>query len=194
MNPRTAVIIGCIALLLGAAGLVVGISAKNGNKSDSEISEQISDETSGTSETASAADKEAKAAAAEDRKNKSAQSSNASEIAKLRTQIADLTAQLDKAQTDFSAAAQGAEAKVAVARGLPEGSEPWIDANVALAGLDVLRGQASDALEALEQLAIERGRGGQPPYPGLDAAIARARALADDQARRIRTLESSLAN
>jgi hypothetical protein len=112
----------------------------------------------------------------------------------LDKRIADLTAQLDKAQTDFSAAAQGAEAKVAVARGLPEGSEPWIDANVALAGLDVLRGQASDALEALEQLAIERGRGGQPPYPALDAAIARARALADDQARRIRTLESSLAN
>lgn len=111
----------------------------------------------------------------------------------LDARIAELTGQLDKAQKDFSAAAQDAEAKVAVARGLPEGSEPWVNAQVALAALDALRGQATDILAALEQLAIERGRAGQPPYPALDMAITRARTLSDDQARRIKTLETSLA-
>lgn len=39
MNPRTAVILAGIALIVGVVGLVIGISAKNGNKSDEHISE-----------------------------------------------------------------------------------------------------------------------------------------------------------
>jgi len=41
MNPRTAMIIAVIALLVGAAGLVFGISAKNGNKSDEDIADSV---------------------------------------------------------------------------------------------------------------------------------------------------------
>jgi uncharacterized protein HemX len=39
MNPRTAVILAGLALVVGVVGLVIGISAKNGDKSDEHISE-----------------------------------------------------------------------------------------------------------------------------------------------------------
>jgi chromosome segregation ATPase len=39
MNPRTALILAGIALVVGVVGLVIGISAKNGNSSDKHISE-----------------------------------------------------------------------------------------------------------------------------------------------------------
>jgi archaellum component FlaC len=39
MNPRTALILAGVALVVGVVGLVIGISAKNGNKSDEHISE-----------------------------------------------------------------------------------------------------------------------------------------------------------
>ena len=112
----------------------------------------------------------------------------------LDKQIADLSATLDAAQKAFSRAAQDTEAKIAVARGLPEGSEPWLDAQVALGGLDVVHGQTTDALEATETLAIERGRAGLIPYPALQALIERATALSADQTKRIRGLEAALAN
>jgi chromosome condensin MukBEF ATPase and DNA-binding subunit MukB len=44
MNPRTAMIIAVIALVVGAAGLVFGISAKNGNKSDEDIANSVKTE------------------------------------------------------------------------------------------------------------------------------------------------------
>ena len=37
MNPRTALILAGLALVVGVVGLVIGISAKNGNKSDQDI-------------------------------------------------------------------------------------------------------------------------------------------------------------
>jgi chromosome segregation ATPase len=39
MNPRTALILAGVALVVGVVGLVIGSSAKNGNKSDEHISE-----------------------------------------------------------------------------------------------------------------------------------------------------------
>jgi archaellum component FlaC len=39
MNPRTAVILAGLALVVGVVGLVIGISAKNGNKSDQDIAD-----------------------------------------------------------------------------------------------------------------------------------------------------------
>lgn len=112
----------------------------------------------------------------------------------LDKQVADLSVALDAAQKAFTKAAQDTEAKIAVARGLPEGSDPWLDAQVALGGLDVVRSQATDALSALETLEIERGRSGLPPYPALQAVIERATALTADQAKRIKSLETALAN
>ena len=37
MNPRTALIVAGLALVVGVVGLVIGINAKNGNKSDQDI-------------------------------------------------------------------------------------------------------------------------------------------------------------
>ena len=112
----------------------------------------------------------------------------------LDKQVADLSATLDAAQAAFTKAAQDTEAKIAVARGLPEGSDPWLDAQVALGALDVVHGQTTDALEALEALAIERGKNGLAPYPALQAAIERANTLSADQVKRVRALETALAN
>ncbi len=39
MNPRTALILAGLALVVGVGGLVIGISAKNGNKSDQDIAD-----------------------------------------------------------------------------------------------------------------------------------------------------------
>ena len=39
MNPRTALILAGLALVVGVIGLVIGISAKNGNKSDQDIAD-----------------------------------------------------------------------------------------------------------------------------------------------------------
>ena len=41
MNPRTALIIAVIALIVGGVGLVIGISAKNGNTSDEDIANSV---------------------------------------------------------------------------------------------------------------------------------------------------------
>ena len=39
MNPRTALILAGLALVVGIVGLVIGISAKSGNKSDQDIAD-----------------------------------------------------------------------------------------------------------------------------------------------------------
>jgi chromosome segregation ATPase len=39
MNPRTALIVAGLALVVGVVGLVIGISAKNGNQSDQDIAD-----------------------------------------------------------------------------------------------------------------------------------------------------------
>lgn len=111
----------------------------------------------------------------------------------LDSRLTAIAAALDKSAADFTRSAQEAEAKIAVARGLAEGSQPWLDAQIALSDLDSLRAPVVMAQTELEELAIARGQAGQPPYPALDAAIARAEALSTEQAARIRMLEGALA-
>jgi hypothetical protein len=113
--------------------------------------------------------------------------------AALDTRIAAITATLDASDKKFVAAAQQAEAKIAVARGLKEGTPGWLDAQAALSTLDALKAPVATALAELEQMEIERGTAGQPPYPALDAAQARAEALSTAQSDRIGALEATLA-
>lgn len=110
----------------------------------------------------------------------------------LDARIAALVATLDKASKDFTATAQDAEARIAVARGLPQGSEGWLDAQAALSEVGGALGPVVTTLADLEQMAIDRGTAGLPPYPTLDAAIARASALAEAQVTRRATLEAAL--
>jgi hypothetical protein len=113
--------------------------------------------------------------------------------AALDAKVADLVATLDATTGAFNTSAQSAETRIAVARGLPEGSPGWLDAQAALADLATLRGPILTALADLEQLAIERGAAGQPPYPALDEAVKRADALATAQQDRMGALEAALA-
>lgn len=113
--------------------------------------------------------------------------------ASLDARIASLTAALNSNAQRFTTAAQEAEAKVAVARGVKVGSEAWLDAQSALSVLGSFRAPTQNALAELEGLAIERGRAGQVPYPALEAAIAEANAAAEVQNSRIEALESAIA-
>ena len=111
----------------------------------------------------------------------------------LDARIAEMVARLDRANAGFVSAAQAAEATIAVARGVPEGSEAWLEAQAALTRVDAERMPVNAVLADLEDLAIARGTAGQPPYPALDAAMARADALAGEQAARVMGLEAALA-
>ena len=111
----------------------------------------------------------------------------------LDARITTIGTSLDDAEKRFASAARDAEAKVAVARGLPAGSERWLDAQVALSTLDALRAPLTTLQTDLEELIIERGASGQPPYPSLQAAAKRAETIGTAQASRIKALEAALA-
>ncbi|TGX56072.1 hypothetical protein E5A73_02915 [Sphingomonas gei] len=113
--------------------------------------------------------------------------------AALDARIAVLTATLQSGNQRFAKAAQEAEAKVAVARGVPEGSDAWLNAQTALSTLESLRTPTLAALNELEGIAGERGQAGKPAYPALDSAVAAADAMATAQGDRIGALEAALA-
>lgn len=113
---------------------------------------------------------------------------------KLDSAISQKIAELDRISQSFVQGAQQAEAKIAVARGTVEGSPSWLDAYAAMATLDALRAPLLEILTDLEALAIARGAAGAPPYPALDAAIARADMLNKTQETRAKALESALAS
>ncbi|RYY22875.1 MAG: hypothetical protein EOP62_22065 [Sphingomonadales bacterium] len=107
--------------------------------------------------------------------------------------ITERIGKLDSIEADFAKGAQDAEARIAVARGLPEGSERWLDAQAALSNLDTLRAPLLTILSDLEGFAIERGTAGQPPYPRLEEAVTRAAAMSKAQEDRSGALEAALA-
>ena len=111
----------------------------------------------------------------------------------LDARITEITTSLDAANTRFTAAARDAEAKIAVARGVPEGSERWLDAQAALSVLDGFRAPLAQAIADLEELAIERGKAGLPPYPAVDSAITSAESIQAAQEDRAKALEAALA-
>lgn len=93
----------------------------------------------------------------------------------------------------FQTAAITAESRVAVARGVPAGSEAWVAAQTALADLDAIRGGTVELLTELEQEASARAQAGITAYPALDAAITEIGGLATTQAERSKALEDALA-
>ncbi|NIJ18492.1 nitrous oxide reductase accessory protein NosL [Sphingomonas naasensis] len=110
----------------------------------------------------------------------------------LDSRIAALSTPLAANSQKFAAAAQDAEAKIAVARGVAEGSDAWLDAQTALSTIESLRAPTLNALAQLEEIAIERGKAGEPPYPALDAVIAEADGMAKAQDMRIAALKAAL--
>ncbi|WP_294319504.1 hypothetical protein [uncultured Sphingomonas sp.] len=110
----------------------------------------------------------------------------------LDTRIVTLGRDVAGAKAAFDAAAERVRKPVAAAKGSSEGSERWLGSQVALAELDVARTAIDVPLAELERLAIDRAAAGAPPYPALDAALARANADAADQRTTIATLGAQL--
>lgn len=111
----------------------------------------------------------------------------------LDVEVAAATARLDKAATDFTRSAAQATTAAARARGAAAGTESWIDAQTALAALDVSRAEVSEVLTDLDQAAIARAVTLAPAYPSLEAARARARDELDRERAAINRIEASIA-
>ena len=109
-----------------------------------------------------------------------------SRIAQKRSAAAD-------AAKRFQAAAGAAESRVAVARGVPAGSEAWVAAQTALADLDAIRSETVELVTDLEEIASARAQAGTAAYPALDAAIDAIGRQALTQAERSKALEDALA-
>jgi chromosome segregation ATPase len=100
MNGRNAMIVGVIALLLGAAGLVVGLNAKSENQSDEEVADQVKTELEerigGTAKTAEGARQQDIAQGKQIKATQARQADLVATVNKLRTEVNDLTAQVNK--------------------------------------------------------------------------------------------------
>lgn len=112
--------------------------------------------------------------------------------AALDTRIGEKRAAGAAAAKRFQEASIAAESRIAVARGVAEGSEAWVAAQSALAELDTIRGETVGLVTELEQEALTRAQAGMPAYPPLDAAIAEIGGFAAQQAERAKALEDAL--
>lgn len=111
----------------------------------------------------------------------------------LDARLADNARERQAAIKAFDTGADRAVRLARVARGAKAGSEPWLDAQTALAELDALRARHQDALGVLEDMALARAQALEPAYPGLEAALKDARAASAAQTRRIDAIVASLA-
>lgn len=93
----------------------------------------------------------------------------------LDVEVAAATARLDKAAADFTRQAGEAEAAARRARGVRAGGDAWLDAQTALAQLDILRAEASEVLTGLEELSVARATTLAAPYPALEQVRDRVR-------------------
>ena len=112
--------------------------------------------------------------------------------AALDARITSLARDATGAKVAFDTAAGRVGKTVNAAAGTSEGSERWLGAQLALAELDVARTAIDVPLAELERLAIDRAAAGAPPYPALDAALAKANAASTEQRTTIATLNARL--
>lgn len=110
----------------------------------------------------------------------------------LDAQLATIESALAASAQSFTPAEQRATAAARQAQGSATGSETWLTAQSAMASLDSLRSQSLTALSDLERLAIDRGATGQPGYPALIAARARAEAQLTTQQAAIDVLQAQI--
>lgn len=108
-------------------------------------------------------------------------------------QIAELGSRLDTIAAGFSRAAAEAERRAGAAKGRVAGSEPWLEAQTALAALDDWRAQASALSTDVEELAIARAATLAPPYPALTTLAERAETETERQAAAIARIQASIA-
>ncbi|TCP66952.1 hypothetical protein [Sphingomonas sp. PP-CE-1G-424] len=110
----------------------------------------------------------------------------------LDAEIATLSGKLDAIATGFARDAAKAETLARTARGAAVGSEPWIAAQTALAGLDDWRAQSSSLVTDMESRATDRAATLQPDYPALATIRNKAQAEADRQGATIARIQASI--
>ena len=113
--------------------------------------------------------------------------------AALDARLTELRQTLDRAGRAFDTGYARADRLANAARGSRAGSDAWLDAQIALAELDVLRTDTRLAIADLEQLEADRALELAPDYPGLAALIGEAKALETRQNERIASIEGRLA-
>lgn len=106
--------------------------------------------------------------------------------------LSALSDRLDIVSRGFATERQRAERAARAAAGRPVGSEPWLDAQAAIAGLDDRRAEASAITTDIEALAIDRAASLAPAYPALAALAARAADETAQQDAAIARLAGSL--
>lgn len=111
----------------------------------------------------------------------------------LDSRMAELRRALDDAGRAFDTGYARADRLANSARGSRAGSDAWLDAQIALAELDVLRTDTRLAIADLEQLEADRALELAPDYSGLAALIATAKAQEARQNDRIASVEARLA-
>jgi hypothetical protein len=110
----------------------------------------------------------------------------------LDRKIAAIGAKLSASDAAFSASAATAETAARVPAAQAVGSNEWVRAESALADLDSLRADTLGAVTDIDQLTAERGVAGDPPYPALDDARARAQAQLGAQQAKIAAIKAIL--
>jgi hypothetical protein len=110
----------------------------------------------------------------------------------LDAQIATTLAAVEKSTRAFATAAARATSAATAARGAAVGSDRWLDAQTALADLDVFRADSSALVTGLDDAQIARAVDGKPPYPALESARAAAKAALEAQTARITALQATL--
>jgi hypothetical protein len=110
----------------------------------------------------------------------------------LDKKIAAIGAKLGASEAAFAASAATAESAARSPAAQAIGSNEWVRAESALADLDSLRVDTLGAVTDLDQLTSERGVAGDPPYPALEDARAKAQAQLDAQQTKIAAIKAIL--
>ena len=110
----------------------------------------------------------------------------------LDASLAAIELRLKTVGSGFAADATKAQAAARRAKGQAVGSDAWLDAQAALAGLDDWRAQASAIVTDLDELASARAAKLAPDYPGVAALRDRAQVEVDRQADIIGRIQASL--
>jgi hypothetical protein len=99
---------------------------------------------------------------------------------------------VETARKDFAIGATRAESTTRVAKGDAVGGDRWIEAQTALAELDIIHAQSLSIVTDLEQAALARAADGKPPYPALDSAHAVAQAELEAETATVARLQALL--
>ncbi|BCA60974.1 hypothetical protein HMP09_0208 [Sphingomonas sp. HMP9] len=110
----------------------------------------------------------------------------------LDADIRTIAGRLDAISTGFTRDAARADALARTARGAAVGSDAWLAAQTALAGLDDWRAQSSALVTDIEQHATDRAATLQADYPALAAIRDKAQAENDRQGATIARIQASL--